>query len=790
MSTPIDRERLADSHGAEASAGAVVDMAIEGMSCASCVARIERGLAREAGVRTAAVNLATRSARVEFDSRRVSAERVAEVVRELGYEVGQGTEVRGKGIGGGGEGTEARGQGTGEMQSPHAERGGTRGLRRRLVLSAVLALPVVVIAMSHGAISWLHGAWTNWVQLVLTAAVLVVGAGPIYRAAWASVRHRTATMDTLVALGTGAAFVYSVVATIAPGVLMSAGHAGHGAGGAAMGPAVYFEAAAVIVVFILLGRLLEARATGRTTEAIERLMALAPAMARVERAGAEREVAAEAVRVGEVVVVRPGERVPVDGVVVSGASAVDESMLTGESVPVEKGAGAAVFGATMNTTGVLRVRTTRVGAESTLRQIVRMVEDAQGSKAPIARMADRISAVFVPAVLVIAAVTLAAWLVLGPTETRVAMAVSNAVAVLIIACPCALGLATPTAIMVAAGRGAQRGVLIKNGAALEAAGRVDTVLLDKTGTITEGRMTVMEIATTGGVSVEDVLSAAASAEAGSEHPIAAAVVRGARERGVNVRPASGFRAHVGAGVEAVVDGRGVLVGTPEWLESCGVRGDGAEEMDAAKNAMHAAGRTVLGVAIDGRMSGVLGVADVVKATSAAGVAALKGMGMRVEMVTGDHAGAAERVGREVGVDAVIARVQPRDKAARVEALRSEGRVVAMVGDGINDAPALARADVGMAMRSGTDVAIAAADVTLMRSDVGSVAEAIGLARRTLRTIRQNLGLAFVYNVVAIPVAAGALYPVTGWLLSPMIASAAMALSSVSVVTNSLRLRRA
>jgi Cu+-exporting ATPase len=600
-------------------------------------------------------------------------------------------------------------------------------------------------------------------------------------------------MDTLVALGTGAAYIYSVVATIWPRLFVEAAGAGTSAhassdhGASQLAP-VYFEAAAVIIVLVLLGRYLEARATARTGAAIRLLIGMQPRTARVVRDGSEVDVPIERVGVGELVLVRPGEKIPVDGLVESGESDVDESMLTGESEAVSKRAGSNVFGATMNTTGSLRVRVTRVGAETALQQIVRLVREAQGRKAPISRLADKVSGIFVPIVIAISATTFVVWWLASPQETRLGHALMTAVSVLIIACPCALGLATPTAIMVGTGRGASRGILIRGGDALERAHKISVMVLDKTGTITEGRPTLTDIVTVGGGDIDpsELVRLAASIERESEHPLGAAIVRGAEERGLALADASGFRAIVGQGVEGVVDGRRGLIGKREMLEARAVR----VTLGAEAEALSAQGRTTVLVAVDGREAGVIGVSDRVRETSRGAIAGLREMGIEVVMITGDHPETARAVGAEVGVERVFARVLPGEKAAHVSDLQKGGRVVGMVGDGINDAPALAQADVGFAVGTGTDIAIESADVTLMRADLRAVVDAIRLSRATMRTIKQNLFWAFVYNVIGIPIAAGLLFPWTGWLLSPMIASGAMAFSSVSVVLNSLRLRRA
>jgi Cu+-exporting ATPase len=547
---------------------------------------------------------------------------------------------------------------------------------------------------------------------------------------------------------------------------------------------VYFEAAAVIIALVLLGRLLEARAKGQTGEAIRRLMGLQARTARVVRAGGEVDVPVEAVAAGDVVLVRPGEKIPVDGTVTEGASAVDESMLTGESLPVEKKAGDAVYGATINGLGSFRFRATKVGRETALAQIVKLVQEAQGSKAPIARLADRISGIFTPVVMAIAAAAFVAWFALSPADVRLSHALVAAVSVLIIACPCALGLATPTAVLVGTGKGAELGVLIKGGEPLEVAHRLDTIVLDKTGTVTQGKPVVTDVVPVTGTA-EELLRLAGAVEGASEHPLAAAVVAEARRRGVAVPAATGFLARAGHGVDATVEGRRVLLGNARLLTEAGVE---VGSVAARLEALAAEGKTPVLVAADGALLGLVAVADPVKPEAAEAIGLLKGLGLRVVMVTGDHRKTAEAVARQVGVEEVFAEVLPAGKAARVAALQADGRVVGMVGDGINDAPALAQADVGVATGTGTDVAMAAADVTLLRGDLRGVATAVRLSRATLRTIRQNLFWAFVYNVVGIPLAAGVFYPVTGWLLSPVVASAAMSLSSVSVVGNSLRLR--
>jgi Cu+-exporting ATPase len=581
-------------------------------------------------------------------------------------------------------------------------------------------------------------------------------------------------MATLVSIGTNAAYLFSVAVTLWP-------RAFHGAG--AM---TYFETSAVVITLVVLGRWLEARARGRTSEAIRHLLALAPRTARVIREGRELDLPAAEVRAGDLVRIRPGERIPVDGVVVDGASTVDESMLTGESLPADKALDSPVAAGTVNRTGSFVFRATRVGADTTLARIIRLVEEAQGSRAPIQRLADRVAAVFVPIVLVVAGLTFAGWLLLGP-EPRLAMALTTAVSVLVIACPCAMGLATPTAIMVATGRGAEHGVLIKSAAALELLHRADTAVFDKTGTLTRGRPELTDVVPAAGVAPEDALALAAAVEQGSEHPLGEAIVRAAKERGLALPPVSEFTTVPGQGVDALAaDGR-VLLGNRVLMQARGIPVEAAlaERVDA----LQAEGKTVVYLAFAGRVLALLAAADVLKPEATKTVAQLKALGLDVVMLTGDHRRTAEAIARQASIDRVFAEVLPEGKATVIATLRAQGRVVAMVGDGINDAPALAGADVGIAMGSGTDVAIDAADVTLMRADLQGVVAALALSRRTIRIIRENLVWAFGYNVVLIPVAAGALYPLWGVLLSPILAGAAMALSSVSVVTNSLRLRR-
>jgi Cu+-exporting ATPase len=620
----------------------------------------------------------------------------------------------------------------------------------------------------------------SWLLLAMSAGVMGWAGRHFYTRAWASFRHHSADMNTLIAVGTGAAFLYSLIATVAPGFFLR-----HG-----LAPDVYYEAVILIIALILTGNALEARAKSRTANALRALISLQPKTARVLREGDEKDLPIAEVRSGDTVVVRPGERVPVDGEVLSGGSAVDESMLTGESMPVEKGPGDRVIGGTINRTGAFRYRATTLGADSVLARIVQLMRDAQGSRAPIQRLADRISAVFVPVVLSLAVATFVVWFVAMPPEgAPLVRAFAAAVAVLIIACPCAMGLAVPTAVMVATGRGAELGLLIKGGEALQRAGDLTTVVLDKTGTVTEGRPSVTDVVLAPGAIrlAGDLLRLAASLEASSEHPLADAIVRHAREDlGLTLAAVEGFLSMTGRGAVGVVEGSALAVGNEALMNEYAVRVDPLRE---AAERLSSEGKTAVYVAVDGALAGLLAVADPIKPTSRAAIEQMRKMGLHVVLLTGDDRRTAEAVARQVGIERVVAGVLPDGKVAEVQRLQKEGAVVAMVGDGINDAPALAQADVGIAIGGGTDIAVEASDIALLRGDLAGVAAAIELSRRTMRTMKQNLFWAFVYNVVGIPVAAGVLYPAFGLLLSPVLASAAMAFSSVSVVANSLRLRK-
>ena len=649
-------------------------------------------------------------------------------------------------------------------------------LTRRVALGAVLTFPVVFAVMAHelfGA-DWVPGWLLNhWLQLVLITPVMFYTGWPIHSTGWLTLKHRGADMNSLITLGTTAAYGYSLIVTLAPSLL----------------PAdvreVYFEAVGVILTLILLGRLLEARAKAGTGEAIRALLGLQARTARVVRDGAETEIPVEDVAVDDEVVIRPGEKVPVDAEVLSGSSAVDESMVTGEPMLVTKRAGDTVIGATVNGTGSLRVRASKVGADTMLAQIVRLVQQAQASKAPIQRLADAVSAYFVPAVIAVAIVTFALWYTVGPAPA-LTLALVSAVAVLIIACPCALGLATPLSVMVGTGKGAQAGILIRSAEALETAHKLDTVVLDKTGTVTAGKAVLTDMHPADGFQDSELLALVAAAEADSEHPLAAAILAGARERGLTLRAASGFDSVTGKGVQATVNGRAVLVGTARLLGDADIDTTALAPVAAELSAQ---GKTPVLAAVDGRAAGVLAVADTVKDDSASAIAGLHRLGIDVVILTGDNARTAAAIAAQVGVDRVLAEVLPEHKADEIRRLQGEGRTVGMVGDGINDAPALAAADVGMAIGTGTDVAIEAADITLIAGSLGGVVTAIRLSRATMRNIRQNLFFALIYNALGVPLAAGAFYPLWGIRLSPIIAAAAMALSSLSVVTNASRLRR-
>jgi len=737
-----------------------LELGVRGMTCASCVARVERALRKIPGVLNASVNLAMERASIDYLPGVTSAERLQAAVREAGYEP-------------------VAVEGAGAAEARDSER---LELLWDLAFAASLSLPLLVIAMApmvwpalHQAMGtlWPMSTW-HWLELALATPVQFYAGRRFYRQGWAELRHLNPGMSTLVMLGSSAAYFYSVVAVVAPGIFPP---------GTAN---VYFEAAAVIITLILGGKYMEAKARGRTSAAIRKLMQLQAKTARVLRDGEVVEIPIEEVRTGDLVQVRPGERIPVDGIVAEGSSYVDESMITGEPIPAEKHGGDEVVGGTVNKTGAFTLRATKVGADTVLAQIIRMVEEAQSAKPPIQELADRIAGVFVPIVIAVAAVTFAVWLGVGPAPA-LSYAFVAAVSVLVIACPCAMGLATPTAIMVGTGKGAEMGVLFRQGTALESLARVDTVVLDKTGTLTEGRPRLTDYEPCGDRHEPDrILALIAAAEARSEHPIGQAIAAAAKERGLSLAPAGDVRAEPGYGLEARVQGHLVQVGAARYLERLGID---IASVQALVEDWTGSAKTPVYAAVDGELAAVLAVADPVKAGSRAAVEHLHRLGMQVAMVTGDEQRTAEAIARELGIDQVFAKVLPDQKAHRVRALQEQGRRVAFVGDGINDAPALAQADVGVAIGTGTDIAIEAGDVILMSGDVRGLIDAVDLARRTLRTIRLNFFWAYAYNIALIPVAAGVFYPIAGVLLHPILAAAAMSVSSLFVVTNSLRLRR-
>ncbi len=762
---------------------------VEGMTCASCVNRIERYLRKADGVLEATVNLATESASVRYDAARITPAGLGQAVEAAGYEARLDRAEDGAAPSDGrtaGSPVEATHHATtaesatqnGHGEATYAERH-LAETRRHLIVAAVLTAPLIVALASMTIAPFLPRWLSNpWLELALATPVQFYAGRGFYAGAWKVARHRATDMNTLIAVGTSAAYVYSVAAILFPAFFEAAGVARNGE------MPLYFDTSSAIITLILLGRFLEARARGHTSDAIKKLIGLAPRSARVVRDGIELDIAIEDVLVGDLVRVRPGERVPVDGIVADGTSSLDESMVTGESMPVTKGKGDEVIGGTMNGTGSFTFEARRVGRDTVLAQIVRLVQDAQGSKAPIQRLADAVTGYFVPAVLAAAALTFVVWLVAGP-QPAFNLALLNMVAVLIIACPCALGLATPTSIMVGTGKGAEHGILFRNAEALERLHQVKVVVLDKTGTLTEGRPRVTDIVVTDGGSTEEVVALAGAAERGSEHPLGEAIVRDAAERGLELLDATGFASTSGQGVEATVGGRRVAVGRAGYLQALGID---PSPLGTAAAELAAAGKTPVYVAIDGSLAAVIAIADTLKASSSRAVAQLHRLGLEVVMLTGDNAATADAIARLAGVDRVLADVRPDEKAAQIRRLQLEGKKVAMVGDGVNDAPALASADVGVAIGTGTDIAIESAGVTLMSGDLLGLVTAFALSRATMRNIKQNLFWAFAYNVALIPLAAGAFYPFAGILLDPIFAAGAMALSSVTVVSNALRLR--
>jgi Cu+-exporting ATPase len=736
---------------------------VSGMTCASCVGRVEKALSGVPGVVSVNVNLASERATVEYLEGTELAS-LKRAVREAGYELGTAAETL-------------------EDVTVTAQRE-IKALKRRAILATVLGFSI--LALGLGA----PFAGRSYLLWALATPVQFWAGWQFYRGAWGALRHRTTDMNTLIAVGTSAAYFYSLLAVLFPGFFAARG----------LTPHVYFDTAAIIIALILVGRFLEARARGRTSAAIKKLIGMQPKVALVIRSGKEAEVPIEDVQVGDLIIVRPGERVPVDGVIRQGYSSIDESMITGESIPVEKKVGDEVIGATINKTGGFRFEATKVGRDTTLAQIVRMVEEAQGSKAPIQRLADVVASYFVPVVIGIAVATFIVWYFLGPPPA-LTFGLLNFVAVLVIACPCALGLATPTAIIVGTGKGAENGVLIRSAEALERAHKITTVLLDKTGTLTQGEPRVTDVIATPAYSQEEVLRLTASAERGSEHPLGEAVVRDARGKKLKVSLPSDFRAIPGQGVEASVAGKKLLVGNLRLLRDRGLTLNG---LKTEVKRFWQEGKTAMFLAVDGQVAGLIALADTLKPSAKEAVAALHKMGIEVVMLTGDNRRTAQAMAQEVGIDRVLAEVRPEHKAREVSKLQQAGRVTAMVGDGINDAPALAQADIGIAIGTGTDVAVETGDITLISGDLAGIVTAISLSRRTMRTIKQNLFWAFAYNSALIPIAAGALFFVFGQtgvppglhfilgdygFLNPILAAGAMAASSITVVSNSLRLRR-
>jgi len=741
------------------------ELAIEGMTCAACVGRVERALTGVPGVRGATVNLTTRQATVAHDG--VPSARLLEAIAKAGYEV---SAVSSR--------VDRASPWERSRSLEKREDAEQRALRRDFVVAMWLSVPMLALGMAHGLVPEALVGGGAWVQFVLATAVIAGPGRRFFRQAWSALRHASADMNTLVGLGTSSAWAYSTVALLRDPTMR---HVAHG-----QMPALYFEAVGAIITLLLLGKTLESRARKRLSDAVRGLIALQPKTARRLVGDLEEDVAVERLVPGDLVRVRPGERVATDGEVASGGSAVDESMLSGESMPVEKQSGDAVFGGTMNRSGTLLVRVTRTGGATALARIVDAVEEAQGSKAPVARLADQISAVFVPVVLGLAIMTFVVWWLVDPTAAGATVALERFVAVLVIACPCALGLATPAAVAVGTARGAELGILIKGGAVLEAASRIDTVLLDKTGTLTAGRPELTDFVAARGADEGRVLGLAAAAERFSEHPIALAIVQGARDRAIQFDEVTDFQMLAGEGVEGRARGDVVRVGTSSWLSALGID---TAPLESEANRLATLGRTPSFVAFGGELIGLVAVADRAAPQSKAAVRELQSMGIAVAMVTGDRRAVALAVASELGITTVHAEVKPEDKAKTLWQARDGGHHVAMVGDGINDAPALATADVGIAVSSGTDIALATADIALLGGGIAQLPRALKLARATLATIRQNFFWAFVYNVVGLPIAAGVFFPLLGWQLSPVYAGAAMSLSSVSVLMNSLRLRR-
>jgi Cu+-exporting ATPase len=732
-----------------------LSLPVEGMTCASCVLRVEKALKTVEGVANASVNLATEKAVIQLDLSKTTLERLQEAVADSGYTLVMPP-------------TDGHPE-HGEVEQAASKDAAYRQLKTELILSAALTIPIMLISMTSMT-EWFHQTIplsmdvTNKILLILTTPVMFISGRRFFKGFWATAKHGTADMNTLVAVGTGSAYLYSMVAVLFPELV---GYADH----------VYFDTSATIITLILLGRLLEMTAKNRASSAIRKLLGLQPKTARVIRNGSDVDIPAGHVVVGDIVIVRPGERVPVDGVIIKGNTTVDESMVTGESLPVEKGLGVKVIGGTINKNGSIEFRAHAVGRHTLLAQIVKLVEEAQGSKAPIQTLADKIASVFVPVVIGIAIVTFLIWFFVGDASFTYAMI--NFIAVLIIACPCALGLATPTAIMVSSGVGASLGVLMKNAESLESTHKIQTIVLDKTGTITEGKPAVTDVVALNGFDSSSVLQLAAAVERKSEHPLGQAIVDHSKKEGLSLNDPESFHSMTGLGVSALVNGLAVFAGNLLLMKEYAVD---LKEHQQILSRLSNEGKTPVFVAVNGKLAGIIAIADTIKATSPEAIHALRAMNIEVVMLTGDNEGTARAIAAQAGVDRVIAGVLPHEKANHVKAIQAEGKVVAMVGDGINDAPALAQANVGIAMGTGTDIAMESADITLMKGDLNGIVQAIKLSSRTLAIIKQNLFWAFIYNVIGIPLAALG-------LLNPMIAAGAMAFSSVSVVSNSLRLRR-
>ena len=734
---------------------ASVTILIEGMHCASCVGRVEDSIKRLKGVHSASVNLMNREARIEYNSANLTLLEIKKAVSGIGFEPYDLPEKSGSDLG------------VNPFQSHELLL-----LRKKFILAAIFSVPVAIASMFD---LFSEYPARNWILMALTLPVFFWSGSQFFTSAWKALKHGYADMNTLIAIGTGAAFGYSIAATLKPGLFRHHGGEVH----------VYYEAAATIITLVLLGRLLEERARSKTSRALHELLALQPSMARVLRDDGEKEIPVEQVVIGERVIVRPGEKIPLDGAVYEGHSFVNESMLTGESMPVEKNIGQAVIGGTINQSGLFRFKVTQIGEGTTLRQIVKLVRQAQAEKPPIARLADKISGYFVPVVAIIAITSFVLWFNFGP-EPRIMFAILSFVSILIIACPCALGLATPTAITVGTGIGAQLGILFKGGEALEKLQSVDTIVLDKTGTITNGTPTVTDMFTTGHHDPSTFLALVASAESGSEHPLGKAIVQHARMKGIQLFQPERFNALAGHGLETTIDGHALLLGSRRLMSSHTID---LGELATRAEMLAGEGKTVIYVSIDDKIAGIIALADTLRGDSMRAVERLKQMGLNVIMLTGDNPQTAQAIARAVMISDFIAEVLPEQKASEIRKQQAQGRRVAMVGDGINDAPALAQANVGVAVGGGTDIAMESSDIVLLRPGLEGLVDAIQLSRATMKTIKQNLFFAIIYNVILIPIAAGVLYPWTGQLMNPMLASAAMALSSVSVVTNSLRLRK-